>query len=127
MKSITPNIFVRDMARTLEWYRQLNFEIISQVPEKGKDLIWALITNDGVSLMLQTFDSLALELPMVSRSDGGSLILYITVADVQQLFDNLPEEIHTLGTPEISFYGAKEFSVVDPNNYVLTFAQLNVE
>jgi hypothetical protein len=57
------------------------------VPETGDDLVWAMMTNGKVTLMFQTFESLADELPQISRTDGGSLLLYINVGDINGLFE----------------------------------------
>ncbi|MES2267897.1 MAG: VOC family protein [Bacteroidota bacterium] len=123
MESLSPNIFTGDMKATVAFYKQLGFELTMSVPETGDDLVWAMMTNGKVTFMFQTFESLAEELPDIKRVDGGSLLLYINVADINGLFDSIKDKVTVLKGLEITFYGATEFSIIDNNNYVLTFAQ----
>jgi len=122
MESLTPNVFVQDMNQTIEFYSLLGFTVHMKVPETG-DVVWAMMTNGNVNMMFQTFGSLAGELPEISRNNGGSLLFWIKVDDIQQLFDSIKGKIPILKGLEKTFYGATEFSIVDNNNYVLTFAQ----
>lgn len=123
MESLSPNIFVADVNATVEFYKQLGFESTMTVPEDGQDLVWAMMSNGNVSLMFQTFDSIAGELPQISRTSGGSLLLYISLKDIQTFFDKVSGQVTVLKGLEKTFYGASEFSILDNNNYVLTFAE----
>jgi uncharacterized glyoxalase superfamily protein PhnB len=122
MESISPNIFVRDMAATIEWYRQLGFEIIATVPEQG-DYVWVMMKAGAVTFMFQTYDSLGDSLPAISRTDGGSLLLYIQVKGIRDLFERVKDKVTVVKGLEKMFYGATEFAVQDINGYVLTFAE----
>jgi catechol 2,3-dioxygenase-like lactoylglutathione lyase family enzyme len=42
MQSISPNIYVKDLPATIEYYKQLGFEVTVTVPETG-DLIFAMM------------------------------------------------------------------------------------
>jgi uncharacterized glyoxalase superfamily protein PhnB len=123
MEALSPNIFVNDMNATVAFYKQLGFQVTISVPESGDDLVWAMMTNSKVTLMFQTYESLASELPEIKRTDGGSLLLYINVSDIKSLFDSVQDKVKVLKGLEKTFYGATEFSIVDNNSYVLTFAQ----
>jgi uncharacterized glyoxalase superfamily protein PhnB len=123
MESLSPNIFVADMKATAAFYKILGFEVTMSVPETGDDLVWAMMANGKVTVMFQTFESLANELPDIQRTDGGSLLLYITLANIQDFFDEIKDKVTVLKGLEKTFYGATEFSILDNNNYVLTFAE----
>ncbi len=124
MQSLSPNIFVNNMTATIEFYTILGFSTTMTVPEQGQgDLVWAMLNHGAVTIMFQTFESLGEELPAISRQNGGSLLLYINVADIQSLFDQVKDKVTVLKGLEKTFYGATELSILDPNNYVLTFAQ----
>ena len=123
MESLSPNIFVNDMKATLSFYRILGFEVTMSVPETGDDLVWAMMVKGSVTFMFQTFESLADELPQISRTNGGSLLLYINVASIHAFFDAIKDKVTVLKGLEKTFYGATEFSILDNNNYVLTFAE----
>ncbi|MFD0750998.1 VOC family protein [Mucilaginibacter calamicampi] len=123
MESLAPNIFVNDMKATIAFYKILGFNITLSVPESGDELVWAMMANGSVTMMFQTFESLAGELPEVSRTDGGSLLLYINLKNIRQFFEDIKDKVTVLKGLETTFYGATEFSIKDNNGYVLTFAE----
>ncbi|WP_374950937.1 VOC family protein [Mucilaginibacter sp.] len=123
MESLSPNFFVKDISSTIDFYKLLGFEVAMSVPPEGTDLVWVMMTNGGVSMMFQTMESLGNDLPQIHRTDGSSLLMYITVKDIQGFFDRIKEQVTVLKGLETTFYGATEFSILDPNNYVLTFAE----
>ena len=92
------------------------------VPEEG-DLIWAMMSCENVTFMFQTFDSLGDEIPDISRNDGGSLLFYIQVKEIRKLYDRIKDKVKVIKGLETTFYGATEFSILDNNGYVLTFAE----
>lgn len=122
MQSISPNIYVKDLPATIAYYKHLGFEVTVTIPEEG-DLIFAMMVCGSVTFMFQTFDSLGEELPNVSRQDGGSLLLYIQVKDIRNFYERIKDKVNVIKGLEKTFYGATEFSILDLNNYVLTFAE----
>jgi len=122
MDSLTPNIFVKNMNETIEFYRNIGFEVKMSVPEKG-DFVWVMMSGGNVNFMFQTFDSLGSDLPEISRQDGGSLLLYIQVKEIRQYHDRIKDKVNILKGLEKTFYGATEFSILDINGYILTFAE----
>ena len=122
MESISPNIFVKDINKTIDFYKQLGFSIITTVPEQG-DIVWAMMTCGNVTFMFQTFESLGNELPIISRQNGGSLLLYIKTTEIRNFFDQVKEKVKVIKGLEKTFYGATEFSIEDNNGYLLTFAE----
>jgi uncharacterized glyoxalase superfamily protein PhnB len=122
MDTLSPNIFVKDINKTIDFYRQLGFELITTVPDKG-DYVWAMMTCGKVTFMFQTFDSLDDTLPAISRQDGGSLLFYIGLKNIRTFFDSIKDKVTVVKGLEKAFYGATEFSITDNNGYVLTFAE----
>ncbi len=122
MNSISPNIFVKDINASIDFYKQLGFSVIASVPEQG-DLVWAMMTCGNVTFMFQTFESLGEDLPMISRHNGGSLLLYIQTTEIRKFFDAIKDKVKVVKGIEKTFYGATEFSIEDNNGYVLTFAE----
>lgn len=123
MESLSPNIFVDDMNATIDFYKSIGFQVVMTVPETGPDLVWAMLVNGDVTFMFQTFASLGDELPNVHRSNGGSLLFYIKLKKIREFFELICEKVTVLKPLETTFYGATEFSILDNNNYVLTFAE----
>ena len=123
MESLAPNIFTNNIQETVALYTLLGFKVTMSVPEQGDELVWAMMVNGSVTIMFQTFASLENDLPEISRKDGGSLLLYINVKNIREFFESIKNEVKVLKGLEKTFYGATEFSIVDNNNYVLTFAE----
>ena len=109
MESLSPNIFVSNMQETIAFYKVLGFQVTMSVPESGEDLVWAMMVNGSVTVMFQTYGSLAEELPEISRKDGGSLLLYINVKDIRGFFESVKDKVKVLKGLEATFYGATEF------------------
>ena len=124
MDSLSPNLFVKDIRATIEFYKSLGFNLVMSVPaEADGNLDWAMVTSGNVTFMFQTFQSLGDTLPMVSRQDGGSLLFYIRIRKIRSFFDSIKEKVNVVHGLQKTFYGATEFSITDPNNYLLTFAE----
>lgn len=122
MNSVSPNIFVKDIKQTIDFYKQLGFNVIATVPEQG-DITWAMMICGNVTFLFQTFESLGNDLPMISRQNGGSLLLYIQTTEIIKFFDQIKDNVKVVKGLEKTFYGATEFSIEDNNGYLLTFAE----
>jgi len=122
MDSLSPNIFVQNMQQTIEFYQSIGFQTVMSVPESG-DFDWVMMANGAVIFMFQTFSSLGAELPAISRQSGGSLLFYIKLKKIREFFEQIKDKVTVLKGIEKAFYGATEFSILDNNNYVLTFAE----
>jgi uncharacterized glyoxalase superfamily protein PhnB len=122
MESVAPNIFVKDLSATIDFYQHLGFAVVTTVPDTGSP-IFALMSCGSVTFMFQTFESIGSTLPDVSRKDGGSLLLYIKMSGVRAFYDRIKDKVQILSGLEKTFYGATEFSILDINRYMLTFAE----
>ena len=123
METLSPNIFVENMNDTIRFYESIWFKLAMSVPPDGDDLVWAMMTNGAVNFMFQTFASLGEELPQISRTDGGSLLFYMNIKGIRKFFEDVKDKVTVLKGLDKTFYGATEFSILDNNNYVLTFAE----
>lgn len=122
MESVTANFFVNDINKTIDFYKQLGFNVVMTVPEEG-DITWAMLTCGNVTFMFQTFQSLGNELPSISRQGGGSLLFYIKTTEIRNFFEKIKDNVKVVKGLEKTFYGATEFSIEDNNGYLLTFAE----
>lgn len=122
MESLSPNIFVKDINKTIDFYKQIGFNVVATVPDQG-DLVWAMMSCGKVTFMFQTFESLGEELPIISRQNGGSLLLYIQTTEIRKFFEQIQGKVNVVKGLEKTFYGATEFSIEDNNGYLLTFAE----
>ena len=124
MEALSPNLFVKDIRATLDFYQLLGFTLTMSVPgDVQGELDWAMVTNGKVTVMFQTFKSLADALPQVSRNEGGALLFYIKVTGIRSYFENIKDKVNVIHGLQKTFYGATEFSITDNNKFVLTFAE----
>jgi len=123
METIAPNIFVNDLSATTAFYKQLGFTVVASVPDESGNDLFVMMQNGPVTVMFQTFRSIENTLPVVSRQNGGSLLLYIKMKNIREFFEQVKDKVNVLTGLEKTFYGATEFSIVDINNYMLTFAE----
>ena len=96
--------------------------MVTTVPKQG-DIFWAMMTCGNVTFMLQTFESLGNDLPVISRQNGVSLLLYIQTIEIRKFFDQIKDNVKVVKVLERTFYGSTEFSIEDNNSYLLTFAE----
>ena len=123
METVSPNIFVNDLQATIEYYQKLDFQVVTSVPDESGKMIFVLMMNGTATFMFQTFKSIENQLHSVSRNNGGSLLLYIKMKGIRSFFEQVKERVNILTGLEKTFYGATEFSVLDPNDFILTFAE----
>ena len=122
MQTVSPNIFVRDIQQTITFYQTLGFEVLASAPD-DKNPIFVLMQCGQINFMFQTFESIGDKLPAVRRGDGGSLLLYIKLKGIRKFFEQVKSKVTVLSELEKTFYGATEFSILDNNQYILTFAE----
>ena len=123
MESLTVNTFVHDIQKTIAFYKILGFEVIMTVPEEG-DMVWAMVKNEGVTLMFQALSSLGEDLPEMDRTKtGGTLLLYIKLKQIRSFFERIKDQVALVKGLEKTFYGATEFTIKDVDGYYLTFAE----
>ncbi len=123
LNSLTPNLMVKDVNKTLDFYTNiLGFELIQTVPEQGA-FDWAMVQSGGVSLMFQKENSIKAEYPNLdSYEKGGALTLYIKVESVKEMYESLKDKTNVIKPIHKTFYGADEFAIMDLNSFILTFS-----
>jgi uncharacterized glyoxalase superfamily protein PhnB len=123
METVSPNIFVRDIDASIAFYSLLDFNVIDSVAAPSGEKIFALMMNGTVAFMFQTFESIQDMNPHINRTDGGSLLLYVKMRGIRSFYEKIKDRVAVLTGLEKTFYGATEFSLLDNNNYMLTFAE----
>ncbi|MDD3877643.1 MAG: VOC family protein [Bacteroidales bacterium] len=123
MESLTINLFVKDIDKSIDFYNILGFNITMAVPEEGNP-VWVMLNNGNVAIMLQSLDSIGNELPGINCANGGGpLLFYIKMKELQFFYENIKDKVSVVKTPELTFYGAKEFTIKDLDGFYLTFAE----
>jgi hypothetical protein len=113
LKDIIPKLPMRDKMLTKEFYlNQLSFELISDYGD------YILLKKDEIEIHFFEFKSLD---PLENYGQ-----VYIRVVDIDKLYKTLLNNtiaIHPNGHLEVKPWGQKEFSLLDPDNNLLTFGQ----
>ena len=114
LKDIIPKLPMRNRSLTKEFYlNQLSFELISDYGD------YILLKKDQIEIHFFEFKSLD---PLENYGQ-----VYIRVIDIDKLYKSLLDKsiaIHPNGHLEVKPWGQKEFSLLDPDNNLLTFGQV---
>ena len=124
MKTITANLIVKDVNKSVEFYKDLlGFELVMSIPEEGP-LDWAMMKHGGAEIMFQTAKNISKEYPPFEGKEiGGTLFLFIVLEGVEDLYSKIKEKAKVTVDLHDTFYGMREFTIEDPDGYVLTFAE----
>jgi PhnB protein len=118
MTRIEPILWVSSIERSVDFYREkLGFNLRFAMTGDGGAMVHASVANGEVTLMLGYRQDGAAPL-----GDGAELYIYTDDVDAQY------ERVRSAGatlTRDIAdqYWGDRTFTVTDPDEYVLTFAQ----
>ena len=119
-----------DVNLSADYYvKHFGFKVVRTVPDmKNPDSgnwQFAILVNGGATLMIQSRDTLAEDIPaMKHHKTGGTFTLYFDTEDVTALFEKVKDHVtYTHGGLYDTFYGTREFTICDLNGYYITFAQ----
>ena len=125
-QKITANLMVKDMEKTIAFYRDvLGFDVAMSQPE-NPPFAWVSMVRDGAGIMFATRESFEADpdLEMFKGMKiGGSLVMWIIVDDVKSIETAVQGKAEIVKRLTKQFYGMLELTIKDPNGYVLTFAQ----
>lgn len=121
---ITPNLVVADLERSLAFYRDvLGFTVLTTVPD-ASPYVFAVMQSGAVEIYLNAPEPAMAEYPAFKgRPIGGTLTLFVQVDDVRAAHAALQGRVQIVMPLETKWYGVTEFAFVDPDGYVITYAQ----
>ena len=121
MKSITPNLKVESIERSLCFYREiLGFDIVMANPETSP--VWVMLKKGGAEIMLQQKESIDEEYPLFAGQSGGALTFYVMTENSPALYEKIKSSADVIKPLHETPYGRKEFAVKDPDGFIFTFA-----
>lgn len=132
--NLVPFVHVYDIARSIEFYTKLGFELADSKADPHARLFWAWLKNDNAELMLGSASG-----PV--DADLQAVMLYMYSNDVQGLREHLlkqglrdageytgrrtandtPAAVHTVAHPP--YMPAGELRITDPDGYVILVGQ----
>ena len=121
MSKIITEIAVSDMQRSLEFYQMLGFEKVNTgvVDDKGSQ--WYSLALGDANLWL-TREDIAQGVQM-GEARGNGVNIYVTVDDVDAVYERVKTgglQMNILKDIETFYYGLRQFSLADPDGYMLT-------
>ena len=124
VSKLTPNLVVADVDRSLAFYRDvLGFDVQVTVPDAGP-FVFAAVTHGNVEVFLNARDAAVAEYPAFrERPVGGTLTLFMEVTGVEAAYAALGSKVTVVMPLEKKWYGSTEFAFLDPDGYVITFAE----
>ena len=120
MLTVVPLLQVNDLPGALDYYGDVfGFATTFSWPEDGEPK-WAMVSRDLVHVML-TID-LGTSTESFIAEKGNGVVLYVIVEDVEALYDELTDRRAIIVQELVDYGGRQQFSVADPNGYVLAFS-----
>jgi glyoxylase I family protein len=124
IRGIAPLLEVFDMPTSIAFYRDaLGFEIVN-TSRPGPKFDWALLSCNGVELMLNTAydeDQRPLQPDPVRAAAHRDTALYFGCPDVDGAYAHLVERGVDVKKPSVAWYGMKQLYLTDPDGYTLCF------
>jgi hypothetical protein len=115
LKEINPKLPMRDKVATKEFYlNQLDFQEFGDSDYEG----YLMVQKDNIQIHFFEFKKLD------PKENYGQV--YIRTDEIEELYQSLVDKkinIHPAGNLKTKAWGQKEFSLLDPDNNLLTFGQ----
>jgi lactoylglutathione lyase len=123
---LTPNLIVDDVERSLRFYEDvLGFTRGFTVPE-ARPFVFGSVASGPVEIFFNEKNTAAKEYPaFAGKPIGMSGTLYVELASgaIEALHSRLTTTVPIVMPFVTQWYGVKEFAIVDPDGYVITFAE----
>jgi len=122
--SLTPNLIVADIERSLAFYRDvLGFSVVATV-FKTTPYVFVIVRSGPVEVYLNAPAPATEEYPSLrGRPIGGSLTLFVRITGIRAAYESLKTCVPIEMPLEKKWYGVTEFACTDPDGYVITFAE----
>ena len=112
---VTPMIHVPNVKATMEWYESIGFKILAAYENDGE--VAFAVASYGAGWVYFN------EGGKTSDADRREVDLYVSVDDVQEVYERLKGRVEIRSELEETFYGTREFIVRDLNGFWVTFGQ----
>lgn len=122
--SVTPNLIVRDIAKSTAFYRDvLGFTITQTVPD-AEPFVFVWLERDGVPVFLNDVAAAAHDYPQAAAlPQGGTAALFFVITGVDAYHAAVAPRATVIMPLKTQFYGMREFAVTDPDGHIITFAE----
>lgn len=121
---LTPNLIVSNVEQSMTFYRDvLGFTIVTTVPD-APPYAFAIAMAGDVQVFFNSIDAATEEYPAFRNQPvGGTLTLFFEVTDIEQRYAELAPKVRVVMPLEKKWYGMTEFAFLDPDGWMITYAQ----
>ena len=115
-KATSPVLVAADVGATARWYEEnLGFDAVT-FPERPP-FAFAILCRDGLEIMIRRCGPAGMQRP------DGDWNVYIRIAGVHALYDQLQGRVPIVEPLKTKNYGCIEFTIEDPNGFRLVFSE----
>ncbi len=117
---IEPLLYVTDLRSSITFYQQVLGFALGELYPNEERATYAPIVIDGHKLMLVQGGD---RVPAFHKHGmcGSGIQLFIQVPRVDEAYDRLKDKVKVLDEIEDKMWGDREFTIADPDGYLLTF------
>jgi catechol 2,3-dioxygenase-like lactoylglutathione lyase family enzyme len=115
-KNVVPMFHVTDVRRTVDWYRDIGFEVKETYGDGGDGLSFAIVAFGAGEVMFSSGGRLG-------SKHRREVDLYVYTEEVDDLHDRIKDRIEIIEGPRDMFYAMREVIVRDLNGFWITFGQ----
>jgi uncharacterized glyoxalase superfamily protein PhnB len=113
-KKVAPMFHVPDVRRTVDWYRDIGFDVTVTHDDNAGGLSFAMVSFGTGEVMFSSGGRL-------SPHHRREVDLYAYTEDVDTLFERIKDRVEIVEGPHNMFYGMREIIVRDLNGFWITF------
>ena len=115
-KKVVPMFHVPDVRKTVDWYRDIGFDVTATYDDGADGLSFAMVGFGGGEVM---FSSGGWTSPRQRRE----VDLYVYTDGVDEVFERLKDRVEVIEGPHNMFYGMREVIIRDLNGFWITFGE----
>ncbi len=115
-KKVVPMFHVPDVRRTVEWYREIGFDVTTTHGDGGDGLSFAMVAFGAGEVMFSSGGGL-------SPKPRREVDLYVYTSAVDALYERIKDRTEIVEGPHNMFYGMREVIVRDLNGFWITFGE----
>ena len=115
-RKVVPMFHVPDVQRTVDWYREIGFDVTVTYGDSRGGLSFAVVSFGAGEVMFSSGGRL-------SSDHRREVDLYAYIEDVDNLYDRIKDKVEIVEGPHNMFYGMREIIIRDLNGFWITFGQ----
>ena len=125
--TITPNLITNDIERSRAFYCDvLGFTMTMSVPPDSEPKVFVMLERDGVNVFLNDAKTALHDVPDATPSfvvGKSGVAIFIVMENIAAYWAQVRDRARVVMPLKDQWYGMTEFSITDPDGYVITFAE----